>query len=892
MTRLHSSVADRTTNLLAAATRFVGRGDDLRCLQAAVATGERLVSVMGPAGMGKTRLLRHFGALSAAEAFPGGIWFCELAEARTLEELCAVVASSCTIALAPGASEAELVERIGDALGQLGRALIVLDNFEQLAPLSGESVALWHAHASQAVFLVSTRDRLQLPGELVHELAPLQLTAALELLSARAASAGRGGDIEADVATEIVERLDRIPLAIELAAARLAILSPPQLLQRLDKRFDLLNAKHRTGTARHHTLWGAIDWSWQLLAPHERRTLAVVSVFRGGFTLDAAEVVLDALPGDVLEMLETLRDRSLVRVYAPSEMPGDLRLGLYETIRAFAAERLASYADGGGGWRDAHLAWALAHGEAHAALVHGHRGDEARRALSLERDNLLAAFEHASRRGDTASACRLVLALDSVLAARGPFQRHRELLDRVVGGELSAPLRARALLARGSWRRRSGELAEARRDLEAALVCSAEGGSPATSLEADIVSHLGIATHEAGDLDTAGAHYERALDIARRRGDARCEGRALGSLAIVHHERGRFEDAQTHYEWALRLLRRVGDARSEAVFLCNLGDLHYEQGRLGEAQRHYERARCSLDEIGDQRLVGVVVGNLGAVLQEQGALDAALERRREAVRTLAAAGDRRLAAVFQGYVGEVLHERGDLAGADLAYGVAVDVLDRLGDRRYVALFLGGRAAAAVERGASSSSVGDWERAEALVAALDDELLGVALTTHRGQLALRRGDAASVRDAVRAARRVAASSDAVRFALRRLEAAMARAGLAGTGPEAKGDPLRVARDGRGFQAPGGDPVDLTRRRALRLILAKLGQQREQHVGESLSLDELLQAGWPGERVRPEAGANRVYVALATLRRMGLRQVLLSRDDGYLLDPTVSLELYPD
>ncbi|MEL6346186.1 MAG: winged helix-turn-helix domain-containing protein, partial [Myxococcota bacterium] len=255
-----------------------------------------LVTLIGPGGVGKTRLTGRF-ARQADERFPGGVFFCALDQVRSEPELVYVVAQA--LSAPTGAAEAPL-ERLGRAIASRGRCLVILDNFEQLVEHGTAAVQQWLAQAPQARWIVTSRARLGLADEMLLPVKPLPRDPCVALFQARAAAAGAqldGSDEERDAICVLVERLDRLPLAVELAAARARLLSPSQLLARMSERFSMLRAPSRSG--RHAALRATLDWSWALLSDAERTAAAWLSVFEGGFSVVAAESVLrDVLDGE------------------------------------------------------------------------------------------------------------------------------------------------------------------------------------------------------------------------------------------------------------------------------------------------------------------------------------------------------------------------------------------------------------------------------------------------------------------------------------------------------------------------------------------------------------------------------------------------------------------
>src|SRR5687768_14825182 len=304
------------TNLPVPATPFLGRDTELDEIGALLARdGVRLVTLTGPGGTGKTRLALQ-AAANVADAFPGGVWWVPLAALRDP----ALVLESASAAL--GAT-GDLAEHIGDK-----RLLLLLDNFEHLTAAAAHLAPLL-AKCPNLTLLVTSREPLHLGGEHEYAVDPLQRTEAVELFLTRALAVRRDFAANGEVAL-ICERLDHLPLAIELAAARVKMLSPKALLQRLEQRLPLLAGGTRDAPERQRTLRATIEWSHELLSPDEQRLFARLAVFRGGCTLEAAEAVVDA----DLDTLQSLVDKSLVRVRDSG------RFWMLETIREFAVERL------------------------------------------------------------------------------------------------------------------------------------------------------------------------------------------------------------------------------------------------------------------------------------------------------------------------------------------------------------------------------------------------------------------------------------------------------------------------------------------------------------------------------------------------------------------------
>jgi predicted ATPase/class 3 adenylate cyclase len=324
---------------------FVGRRDALVALAQRFDQGARLVSVLGIGGGGKTRLATRFG-WSWLGDYPGGVWFCDLAPARTVEGLVSAVAQGLELPL----GQEDPVVQIGQALAGRGRCLLILDTFEHLARWAEQTVGRWLDRAPDASFLVTTREVLGIAGEQTLALAPMHADDAETLFVQRAVAAKRdfhpNSEDRAAIAT-LVHLLDGLPLAIELAAARVRTLPPRALLARMSERFKLLSSGGGR-LDRQATLRATFDWSWGLLPTAEKAALAQLSVFEGGFSLEAAEAVIDLGvledPPWTLDVVNALVDKSFVRPVS-SERAGD-RFELLSSVQAYAAEHLVTEGPG------------------------------------------------------------------------------------------------------------------------------------------------------------------------------------------------------------------------------------------------------------------------------------------------------------------------------------------------------------------------------------------------------------------------------------------------------------------------------------------------------------------------------------------------------------------
>lgn len=594
-------------NLSAPLNRFIGR-EAVQAELAALLEQHRLVTLFGTGGIGKSRLSVQLGA-TLLDRFADGVWLVELAPVADPERVPQAVAAALG-----------LREQPGQALDQALRAfvadrqlLLILDNCEHvLAAAAALAKALLQA-GPQLRLLATSREVLRVAGELAFPVPALTLPAlprerrsapapdellqheAVRMFADRAASALPGFCIDADNAAALVEichRLDGIPLALELAAARVRALPLPAIAERLRSSFQLLSTRDATVAPRQRTLQVLIDWSHDLLGPDERRLFRRLAVFAGGWTLDAAEAVCadgDALPADaVLDGLSQLVEKSLV-ITVPGAGAGGHRYRLLETVRLYAAARLQAAPDAGAegeaAVRDRHLAFYGALAE--AARTHLGGPDQAQwlARLDAERDNLLAAQAHAAQAPDGAApGLRLAGALRAYWTNRGLLtlglagQRAALAHPQAQAGDLP---RARGLFHAGHLCICLGRHAEARAHLEACVAIVRALGEAAPMAAA--LQPLGTVYAALGDAARARDCFEEAVAAERRLGRPHQLAAALVALALWHAQQQQADAAEPLYLEALAIAREQGDDDAVATTLLNLAMLAMARHQLQAA---------------------------------------------------------------------------------------------------------------------------------------------------------------------------------------------------------------------------------------------------------------------------------------------------------------------
>ncbi len=781
-------------NLVRERDAFVGRGAELHALSQRLEAGARLLTLLGSGGTGKTRLARRYG-LGWRGDWPGGVYFCDLSEAVSLEGIHFAVACALGVPLGKG----DPVVQLGHAIAGRGRCLVILDNFEQLLAHAGATLGHWLDRAADAAFVVTSRERLHLPGEELFVVEPLALaTEAVDLFAARAQAVGSGfalSDANHAAVAEVVRLLDGLPLAIELAAARVRVLSPAQIVERLKDRFKLL-AGARGTAARQATLKATIDWSWDLMTGWEQAALAQCSVFEGGFTLEAAEATLDLsrwpeAPPE-MDAVQALVDKSLLRcwhVVAANRYDIDEpHFGMYLSIHEYAAHKLEHSAS------DATLQAQQRHGrhfagwgsDAAIEALCGRDGVKRRLALAQEIDNLMAACRRASARAEADVATPTYCAAWELLMARGPMAPAVELGAAVLGlSTLSVAQRVDVSLRRAEALGRVGQLADARAQLEQALALAQ--GAADRRREGQARACLGQIDREQGRMADAREHLEAALSILRETGDRIGQGTVLQNLGNLLDQLGIPDHSRACHEAALSLYIEDGNQRGIGQVRASLGILNRHQGRMRESLQEYEAALAIHREEGDRRSEGILLGNMANALDDLGREDEAQQRLQEALAIHRQVGSRIVEAYALANLALGQERRGDhaqartlleqalaidrevknlihegvtltqLAGLDIVEGhfeSGRTMLDKalqrhrtLGNRAYVGVSLKLSGDLLLRQLRPHEALEPLRESEAVLRDIDNPVELAELLCVKGQAALACGDAASARSAL-------------------------------------------------------------------------------------------------------------------------------------------------
>ena len=736
-------------NLPAERDAFVGRKEPMLELARRLDGDARLVSVLGMGGTGKTRLAIRLGWTWLGD-FPGGAWFCDLSQARSVDGIVHAVAEALAVPL----GKEEPVTQLGNAIAARGRCLIILDNFEQVSRFAEETLGRWLNRATDARFVVTTREVLGLAGEETLALAPLPPAEAVALFVQRAASAKHDFKPSAEDRAAIdplVKLLECLPLAIELAAARVRVMPPRTLLSRMSERFKLLSS---TGGRRDRqaTLRSTFDWSWDLLSLLDKTALAQLSVFEGGFTMESAEAVLD-LSGYAdapwtIDTVQSLLDKSFARRVS------EARFDMLVSVKEYAAEHLRTEGRFPGS-SPAALTAAEARHSAYFATLGEKRAVE---GACVEIDNLVAACRRAAARGAAEETAGALQGAWAALRLRGPFRVGVELASIVSGTPgLGAAARAIVEWVAGDALYALGGVAEARTHLEAALALAREARD--TRCEARVLANLADLRTRDGHEEEARAFHTQALALARGLGDPELECMVLNGLGTLEEHLGRLEESRAHWEAALALARNMRDRRWEGGLLGNLGSLHVSEGRLDEARAHFEAGLVVARECGDRKFEGNALCNLGLLHQLLGKMEEAGMELEAALVVARQIGHVRLECVVLCNQGIVYDALGRPAEARIRYEAALFVARGLGDRRSEGQVLGYLGLLHARQTRFDQATTCLDTGEALLRAMSDRLSLGMLLCGRAEAAHLADDLDTVKGALAEAESLATATGA-------------------------------------------------------------------------------------------------------------------------------------
>ena len=622
----------RTINIPVQQTALVGREKEVAAARELLRRPDvRLITVTGPGGIGKTRLAAEV-AHGLVDEFPGGVHFIALSAISDPGLIASAIVQTLKIREAGGQTPIEILKKHLDSLR--APMLILLDNFEHLvqgAPIVTDLLGM----GPRLKVLVTSRAALRVYGEHEFPVPPLAVPdlrsmpsvdvvsqyAAVALFVQRAVASKPDFELDQQNASAVIEicaRLDGLPLAIELAAARVKVLSPSFMRTRLASRLQLLTGGARDLPQRQQTLRATIDWSYDLLSAGEQKLLRRLSAFAGGCTLEGAEAVCDAkgdLDLDLLDGMTSMVDKSLLKQAEQSN--GEPRFVMLETIREYAREKLEASGEGNLTKR-AHAAYCLVLAEEAARGESGPESTDWLEQFVLEHDNFHAALEWLTETEDAEWGLRLGTALFRFWETLEYLAEGRDRLGkllRIPGASAPTKLRERALFAAGVLTTEQG-------DYTSANALFREGLGIARQLDdkqgaAVCLNALAVNTQDQGNIAAAHSLFEESLVLWRELGDEKAIARALSNLANVAQLQGDYPRARSLYAECLEIFRGLGDRTGVAWSLNHQGDVARDQGDFAAARTLYEQGLAIFRELDDRWGIAGTLADLGSLAREQ-----------------------------------------------------------------------------------------------------------------------------------------------------------------------------------------------------------------------------------------------------------------------------------
>ena len=707
--------AETPNNIPVQIARFIGRERQLEEI-GDLLTGQALITLVGAGGRGKTRLALETATRSLSR-FQDGVWIVELATLQDADLVPQTVAMTLGVR---GDRDVEWTEAVRSHL-EGTRTLIVLDNCEHVLDASASLAAALLRDLPDLRILCTSRERLGAMGETLYAVPSLGLPpegAKLEIeelgrIEAIALFVDRAravrydfhlDDENAPAVTQICRGLDGIPLAIELAAARVRMLSPQDILERLDKQLQFLVGGTRTGLPHHRTLRALIDWSYDVLEPQEQLLFERLSCFSGGWSLEGAErICADETieEWEILDVITRLVDRSMVEVdLETGQRSGRARYRLLETMRAYATERWGERGDDRPRVQARHRDFYLELAEHAEPRLNSRDAEVWLQRLEVEHANLRAALAFPPQNEEDAEAqLRLAWSMWMFWYKKGYWTDARTVLQRLLADAKHRPRThslARALIRASGIAFLQGEYDEAESLSQQSLEMAREledADSEARSLE-----WLGAVEVARGNFDQAAEIMEQSIRIKESLGDEHGLGISFNDLGVVSLKRGDAARARELHERAHRIFERVGDSGGEAVSLSRLGEVALWEGRYDEARRLEEESLALRPELEDESATAKALRKLGAASFHQGDLEAALgfyERGLVIDRKL---GNPWNQAVSLTGLGWVLAQRGDTERAREIFHEAARLLADIGNREGMSEVASGMATLELQRG--------------------------------------------------------------------------------------------------------------------------------------------------------------------------------------------------
>ncbi len=717
-----------TNNLPHQLTSFIGRDKEIEVVKSLIASS-RLVTLTGGGGSGKTRLAVRV-ALELLDRFTDGVWLIELAALTDDSWVPQAVASALGLREEHGNS---LLETLTEHL-RARTMLLILDNCEHLISACADLTAALLQRVQHLRVLATSREPLGVPGETPWKVPVLSVPGSINALKSggtpaavsenesvrlfvdRAAALTHGftlNESNARSIAQICRRLDGIPLAIELAAGRTRFLSIDQIEKRLDDRFRLLTGGARTAMPHHQTLRAAIDWSYDLLSDEERRVFRTVSVFVGGFTLEAAETLCSRqdVDADVLDLLWRLIDKSLVSM---EEAGGNSRYRLLETVREYACEKQREAGEEAPA-RESHLEYFIRYAETAEPLISGPEQLIWLERLESDHDNFRAALDWCKSHPNVGElGVRLAASLSRFWQIHGDLTEGRRYLRELMASVAEPKVThvwasAYGGVAKLAWSQTDN--AAAREGYEKSLSIWRQLGE--RTRVASSLSSLGLVVAEQGEYDRALELLEESVAIRRELGDKGGAALAIGNLGLVSIYKGEYDRAMDLYKQCLAQFRVLGDEDRAAAALSNLGEISARLEDYDKASQYYDESLAIFRQIGDKDCTAAVLNHMGEVALHRGGLESARSLCMQSLQICRDLDAGWGLAEVPARLGDIARAEGKFEEARSFYEAGLQHAWKIGERRLGAPSLEGLASLAIRQGHAERAARLFGAAEAL-----------------------------------------------------------------------------------------------------------------------------------------------------------------------------------
>ncbi len=699
----------RPNNLPIQLTSFIGREKEIKDVKDNLKQN-RLLTLTGTGGAGKSRLALQTAA-DVIDEYENGVWFAELAAVSDPEFLTAAINNSLGIKEEPKKTPEEtLVDHLKDK-----EILIILDNCEHLINACADLTERLLSSCPKLKIIATSREALNCSGEQIFKIpalthpdpnsgdTPEQLTQyeSVRLFIERALFVNpkfRVTNENAPALAEVCSRLDGIPLAIELAAARIKVLPIEKIYERLDDRFNLLTGGKRTALPRQQTLRALIDWSYDLLSEEERTLWSRLSVFSGGWTLEAAEEICSDEPIDknsIIYLLSDLTEKSVI-IFDQEKT----RYRILETIKQYGFEKLS----------DKNLMF-LHHLKYFIELSEKAEPELLKENMKFwldiidaDHNNFISAIEWSVNNDNTEKGAIIAAALGGFWNIRGHYSAGIRLIKNILQSSeaLDKSLKSKVLSWIGVLKWRQGDYEQAEKYHKENLASGKEIGDKrgiATSLNS-----LAVVSFYRGDHEQAEKYLKESLTIEKEIGDKRGIAVSINSLGNVSFDRGDFEQAEKYFKESRAILEEFGDKRGMAASINNLGNVSFNRGDYEQAEKYYRECLAIRKEIGDQRGIAASTGNLGNVLSARGDFEQAEKYHKENLAVRKKLGDKFGIAKSLENLGNVSIARGDHKQAEKYHKESLAIRKEIGDKA-------GTANSMNSMGNVSFVQGDFEQAE-------------------------------------------------------------------------------------------------------------------------------------------------------------------------------------